>query len=225
MSDGIHIPRGTAGEKPGRTLRNLKEPWEPLRPQDRLDGAPGTVVDGGLRAAPTGGEPVPIRSGTSTYRTEAGGRIEDVVADGKPGREVGQLWRGWRNLAEKSDDVCRHNGLFVAIPTVAENRDGIRQAVSRVPHPHPSHRLGVAVVTQNGGIGVGTPCRCRSASCLPPSGCSAGRPRLRASALGASACHGAPRCATVPAPLRYAAGHLGDRGAAMAYTRRRTLAL
>nr|DAR13446.1 MAG TPA: hypothetical protein [Caudoviricetes sp.] len=31
MSDGIHIPEGTGVEKPGRNLRNLGEPWEPLR--------------------------------------------------------------------------------------------------------------------------------------------------------------------------------------------------
>nr|DAX46943.1 MAG TPA: hypothetical protein [Caudoviricetes sp.] len=36
MSDGIHIPAGTAGEEPGRTLRNLKEPWEPLRTWRRV---------------------------------------------------------------------------------------------------------------------------------------------------------------------------------------------
>lgn len=37
-----------------------------------------------------------------------------------------------RNTAEKSRRVCRHNGLFVAIPTVGENRDGIGQAVDRL---------------------------------------------------------------------------------------------
>lgn len=37
-----------------------------------------------------------------------------------------------RSTAEKSRRVCRHNGLFVAIPTVVENRDGIRQAVDRL---------------------------------------------------------------------------------------------
>nr|DAJ87073.1 MAG TPA: hypothetical protein [Caudoviricetes sp.] len=31
MSDGIHIPSGTGGDEPGRTLRNLGESWEPLR--------------------------------------------------------------------------------------------------------------------------------------------------------------------------------------------------
>nr|DAX53591.1 MAG TPA: hypothetical protein [Caudoviricetes sp.] len=36
-----------------------------------------------------------------------------------------------RNQAEKVGDVCVHNGLFVAIATVAENRDGIGQAVCR----------------------------------------------------------------------------------------------
>nr|DAX53590.1 MAG TPA: hypothetical protein [Caudoviricetes sp.] len=42
MSDGIHIPVGTAGEKPERTLRNLKESWEPLQA--------GTVVGGAGRS-------------------------------------------------------------------------------------------------------------------------------------------------------------------------------
>lgn len=37
-----------------------------------------------------------------------------------------------RDTEEKSRRVCRHNGLFVAIPTVVENRDGIRQAVDRL---------------------------------------------------------------------------------------------
>lgn len=37
-----------------------------------------------------------------------------------------------RNTAEKSRRVCRHNGLFVAIPTVGENRDGTGQAVDRL---------------------------------------------------------------------------------------------
>lgn len=48
------------------------------------------------------------------------------------GGEEGELRRRWRNTAEKSRDVCRHNGLFVAIPTVGENRDGIRQAEDRL---------------------------------------------------------------------------------------------
>nr|DAV71021.1 MAG TPA: hypothetical protein [Caudoviricetes sp.] len=165
MSDGIHIPGGTAGEKPGRTLRNLGEPWEPLRARRGAGGRRGA----GQGGASKGREPVPIRSGTSTYRPRAAGRTEAAVADGKLGRDAGQLWGRWRNTAEKSDDVCRHNGLFVAIPTVRETWDGIRHAVYRVPRPYPLAGLGVAAVTQNGGIGVGTPCRCRSASCLPPS--------------------------------------------------------
>lgn len=37
-----------------------------------------------------------------------------------------------RNTAEKSRRVCRHNGLFAAIPTVVENRDGAGQAVDRL---------------------------------------------------------------------------------------------
>nr|DAF12793.1 MAG TPA: hypothetical protein [Caudoviricetes sp.] len=59
MSDGIHIPAGTAGEKPGRTLRNLGEPWEPLRTWR------------GVREGRTGrrgvGRAVPIRCPASTY--------------------------------------------------------------------------------------------------------------------------------------------------------------
>ena len=120
-----------------------------------------------------------------------------------------------RNTAEKSRRVCRHNGLFAAIPTVGENRDGIRQAVDRLPHPYPSYRLPMVRVTQESGVGRRR--GRRYGRRLPPS-----RRSRAAAALERPQPRCMPRCtliATVPA-LRCAprSGHLGDGCAAMAYT-------
>ena len=92
MSDGIHIPRGTAGEKPGRTLRNLGEPWEPLRPgtglgtsPDRLRGPPRACTD------PLRDVYVPRRRGSCPGVDT---RDDGEAAAGEGGRGAGRgIWR------------------------------------------------------------------------------------------------------------------------------------
>ena len=77
------------------------------------------------------------RSGQGRLRTAAGASLEgrrvpkEVVGEGGAER----LRRRWRNTAEKRGGVCRHNGLFVAIPTVGENRDGIGHGMP-LPMPY-----------------------------------------------------------------------------------------
>lgn len=119
-------------------------------------------------------------------------------------REAGRAGREGRrrNDAEKWRDVCIHNGLFVAIPTVGENRDGIRQADGYAVRRCRCRRLDVAVVTQNGGIGRWRAVRCRSALCLPPSAGWRRRPRPRASALGPTCMPGCTPDATGPTASR-----------------------
>ena len=74
------------------------------------------------------------RSGQGPLRTAAGASLEgrgvpeEIVGEGEARTPRDRP----RNVAEKSGRVCRHNGLFVAIPTVGETWDGIRQAVDRL---------------------------------------------------------------------------------------------
>nr|DAO34561.1 MAG TPA: hypothetical protein [Caudoviricetes sp.] len=78
------------------------------------------------------GEPVPIRAGPSTYRRRRLARRSGVPGEIVSEGEARTPRDRPRNTAEKSRRVCRHNGLFVAIPTVGENRDGIGLAVDRL---------------------------------------------------------------------------------------------
>ena len=118
-------------------------------------------------------------------------------------------------LRKSGGGVCRHNGLFVAIATVAENRDGIGQAVRRFRTRTRWRGYAWGRSHKMAGYADGVPCR--SALRLPPS--RRAGPRLRASVLAAA--H-----ATVP-PDRYGArrsaalrgaGAWAMRDAAMAYT-------
>ena len=196
---------------------NLGEPWETWENPGNRYGRGGRSLRTwtGFEERPDRGRvPVPIEAGTPTYRGPAAPWSADNRTEGDPGGRAGAPRGRSRNLAEKVVDVCRHNGLFLAIPTVRETWDGIGHAVRRSREPHPFHRLGVAVVTQNGGIGVaGHPVRCRS----PPSeslrDCGRGCARAPSRYV-----HDTVHPHRYGAPLRYAAGHLGDECAAMSYT-------
>lgn len=74
------------------------------------------------------------RSGQGCLRTAAAAPLEGGRLSEKNLRrdEAEGLRRRWRNTAEKSGSVCRHNGLFFAIATVGETWDGIGQAVDRL---------------------------------------------------------------------------------------------
>lgn len=73
------------------------------------------------------------RSGQGRLRTAAGASLDGrIVPEKIVGEGAARTLRDQpRNTAEKSRRVCRHNGLFVAIATVGENRDGIGLAVGR----------------------------------------------------------------------------------------------
>ena len=95
------------------------------------------------------------RSGRDLLRTAAGrgrrGRRTPGAGAGS-GRPGGSGHRS-RSTAEKQVRVCRHNGLFVAIPTVGENRDGIGHGMPYAGAVRRCRRLGVAVATQAGWTG------------------------------------------------------------------------
>nr|DAR13445.1 MAG TPA: hypothetical protein [Caudoviricetes sp.] len=73
------------------------------------------------------------RSDRGRLRTAAGAsRRSRTTTEERIGETAARTSRRWpRNTAEKSRRVCRHNGLFVAIATVGETRDGIRHAAGR----------------------------------------------------------------------------------------------
>lgn len=124
-------------EKPGRSLRNLGEPWEPLRSWTGIGDGVGDVYGPARRERWEGG-----RLGWANLYRSRGDRLRTAAAAARRSRTTAKegLKRTAareprdrpRNVAEKSGRVCRHNGLFVSIPTVGENRDGIRLAVDRL---------------------------------------------------------------------------------------------
>lgn len=130
---------------------------------------------------------------------------------------LGSWEGGRRDHAEKWRDVCIHNGLFVAIPTVGENRDGIRQADGRAVRRCRCRSLAVAVVTQDGGIGRWRAVRAGPHPARPRPG-GAG-PRPRASALGPVHARVHPARYGASAPLRSAARAPGRPGAQPWHTR------
>ena len=167
---------------------------------------------GGCQGEP---EPVPVRPGTSTYRGQGAPWSADNRTEGGLRGRAGAPRDRPRNLAEKVVDVCRHNGLFLAIATVSETWDGIRHAVRRSREPHPFHGLGVAVVTQNGGIGRRDAVPRRSVLAPVP----AGPGRALARALSGPV-HARVRPSRYDGQLRAPrrSGRLGGECAAMAYT-------
>ena len=174
--------------KPGRTLGTATEPDH--RRRRRRDGyGPAKHGAVGGPVAPVG-EPVPIASdrlrtaaaAPHRSRTAAKERLRETAARRPGGRP--------RDTAEKSRRVCRHNGLFAAIPTVAKNRDGIGQPVGSAGAVRRCRPVGVALVTQVGGIArrLAMPVR----TVLAPVHRLRRRPRPRASVRSRGACHGAP---------------------------------
>lgn len=138
-------------EKPGRNLRNLGEPWEPLRRGPTSEPLRPGLGEGGSRARSSSYR---LRW-ASLYRPDRG-RLRTAAAASLEGLRVPEKIIGDggartprdlpRNTAEKWGRVCRHNGLFVAIPTAGENRDGIGQAVGRT-------RTRTRLIGWEGGVG------------------------------------------------------------------------
>ena len=121
-------------DEPGRNLRNLGEPGEPLRrrvgdgsarPWRRGSGGPSHLYEDHVELVQVAG-PVPIGAGglrTAAGAALEGGRLSEENAYGAEDRSSD----GDGGIRRKSrGDVCRHNGLFVAIATVGETWDGIR---------------------------------------------------------------------------------------------------
>ena len=197
--------------RPGRTLGTATD-------RDRHRNRYGPARGGGPRARSS---PYRLRW-TSLYRSDRG-RLRTAAAAPhrsrtaareRPRETAARRPRGRpRDTAEKSRRVCRHNGLFAAIPTVAENRDGIGQAVGSAGAVRRCRCIGVALVTQMGEIvrRLAMPVR----TVLAPVHRLRRRPRPRASAQARRMTRCTP-LAEAPA-LAGARGPLAGRCAAMSY--------